>query len=58
MADTVSGAVVPPRWNLETVFPGFDSAKYRDTKDSLSSIATELDAKLSRLEETDRKSVV
>ena len=52
MADTVSGAVVPPRWNLETVFPGFDSAKYRDTKDSLSSIATELDAKLSRLEET------
>ena len=26
MADTVSGAVVPPRWNLETVFPGFDSA--------------------------------
>lgn len=51
MSDTVAGAAKPPRWNLETVFPGFESAEYRNAKESLSSITGEFDAKLARLEE-------
>jgi len=50
MPDHVAGAV-PPRWNLDTVFTGFESAEYRNAKESLSSIAGEFDAKLARLEQ-------
>lgn len=52
MPDTVSGAASPPRWNLDTVFPGFESTEYRDAKERLSSIAADLDVKLVLLEKT------
>lgn len=38
----------PPRWSLDSVFPGFDSAEYRSAKERLSALAREVPAHMEK----------
>ncbi len=58
MPDTEPGADMPPRWNLATIFPGFESPEFRNAKESISAMAREFDGMLSRLEAAARPGVM
>ena len=52
MTPTANGSDRPPRWDLDPVYPGFDSAKYREHTEKLARLLDEAGEAVDRLEES------